>query len=133
MADMQKPQRGDETELFELYNDELMRRVARVVRTSHEIVEDACSIAWAQFLRHQPDRNREWRAWLFRTAQREAWHLDRERYEAKSLNADPDARAYASEPPDTRDRYHERDELEAAVEVLEQLPPRLRRMAFLRA
>src|ERR1700710_948349 len=64
MADEYKPQQGDEAELFALYNDQLMRRVARVVRTSPDIIEDACSIAWAQFLRHQPDRNREWRAWL---------------------------------------------------------------------
>src|SRR5215218_6027216 len=81
MADEPKPQQGDEAELFALYNDALMRRVARVVRTSPETIEDACSIAWAQFLRHQPDR----------------------------------------------------DDLEAAVDVLQRLPPRLRRVAFLRA
>src|SRR4051794_12593326 len=68
MADEPKPQQGDEAELFALHNDALMRRVARVVRTSPETIEDARSIAWAQFLRHQPDRDREWRAWLFRTA-----------------------------------------------------------------
>jgi len=76
MADDYKPQQGDEAELFALYNDELMRRVRGAVRTSPETVEDACSIAWAQFLRHQPDRKRDWRAWLFKTAQREAWALD---------------------------------------------------------
>jgi hypothetical protein len=72
-------------------------------------------------------------SWLFRTAQREAWHLDRERYEARSLDAAPHDGAHAPEPPDARDRFRERDELEAAVDVLERLPPRLRRMAFLRA
>ena len=38
----QKPQLGDEARLFELYNHELMRRVGRAVRTSPEVVEDAC-------------------------------------------------------------------------------------------
>src|SRR5215218_7119507 len=126
MADEPKPQQGDEAELFELYNDDLMRRVGRVVRTSPDIIEDACAIAWAQFLRCQPDRNREWRAWLFRTAQREAWQLDRRRYETRSLDAEHESPgAGAPEPADHIDRYRQRDELEAAVEVLGQLPPRL--------
>jgi DNA-directed RNA polymerase specialized sigma24 family protein len=85
MADDYKPQQGDEAELFVLYNDELRRRVQRAVNTSPETVEDACSVAWSQFLRHQPDHDRDWRAWLFKTAQREAWALDRARGEMKSL------------------------------------------------
>src|SRR5215217_9571140 len=133
MADDHKPQLGDEAELFELYNDELMRRVARVVRTSHETIEDACSIAWAQFLRHQPDRDREWRAWLFRTAQREAWALDQARHGTRSFDAEPGENGSAREPLDSRDQFGERDDLEAAVDVLERLPSRLRRVAFLRA
>lgn len=47
MANDYKPPQGDEAELFASYNDELMRRVRAVVRTSDAIVEDACSIAWA--------------------------------------------------------------------------------------
>src|SRR3954447_16104820 len=133
MADEPKPQQGDEAELFALYNDALMRRVARVVRTSPETIEDACSIAWAQFLRHQPDRDREWRAWLFKTAQREAWALDQARYGTKSFDAEPDENGSAAEPLDSRDQFADRDDLEAAVDVLERLPPRLRRIAFLRA
>lgn len=133
MADEHKPQQGDEAELFALYNDQLMRRVARVVRTSPDIIEDACSIAWAQFLRHQPDRNREWRAWLFRTAQREAWLLDGKRREMRPFDDDSGHAPRVTEPTDRRDAFTERDELEAAVDVLAQLPPRLRRIAFLRA
>ena len=131
MADDYKPQQGDEAELFERYNDQLMRRLARVVRTSPDVIEDACSIAWAQFLRHQPDRDREWRAWLFRTAQREAWLLDRKRRETRTFEADSDDRSWIAEPADRRDAFTERDELEAAVDVLAQLPPGLRRIAFL--
>ena len=133
MAGEYKPQQGDEAELFELYNRQLMRRVSAVVRTSPEIIEDACSIAWAQFLRHQPDRTREWRAWLFRTAQREAWILDGKRRETKPFDEVGGDGHSVTEPRDPRDAFTERDELEAAVDVLAQLPPRLRRIASLRA
>jgi hypothetical protein len=77
MADRrrQAPQRGDEAQLFRAYNDQLVRKVAAAVRASHDVVEDACAFAWAQFLVHQPDRDQEWQGSLFRTAQREAWAL----------------------------------------------------------
>lgn len=110
-----------------------MRRVSAVVRTSPEIIEDACSIAWAQFLRHQPDRNREWRAWLFKTAQREAWILDGKRRNMRPFDDDSGQAPRVSELIDHRDAFTERDELEAAVDVLAHLPPRLRQIAFLRA
>jgi RNA polymerase sigma factor (sigma-70 family) len=135
MDDRHKPPRGDEARLFEQFNDELMRTVGRNVQTSPEIVEDACSLAWAQFLAHQPDRSRHWKGWLFRTAQREAWRLDRQRYETLGI-APGETRPEPGvtwERADPKDRHDERLGLNAAVEVLEQLPPRLRRIAFLRA
>jgi DNA-directed RNA polymerase specialized sigma24 family protein len=73
----QQAQRGDETQLFLSFNDELLRTVRSVVRTSDQNIEDACTFAWVQFLLHQPDRDRSWKAWLVRVAQREAWMLDR--------------------------------------------------------
>ena len=82
---------------------------------------------------YQPDRNREWRAWLFRTAQREAWTLDQKRRETRPFEDESGDGALVAEPADRRDAFTERDELEAAVDVLGQLPPRLRRIAFLRA
>ena len=132
MADDYKPQQGDEAELFVSYNDALMRRVRAAVHTTEEIVEDACSIAWAQFLRHQPDRP-TCRAWLMTTATREAWSLDRRRRQTRSLSSTAEDGWIAGEPMDPRDQIELRDELDAAVQVLEQLPPRLRRIAFLRA
>jgi hypothetical protein len=57
VEDRHKPPRGDEARLFEQFNDELMRKVARNVQTSREVIEDACAIAWSQFLSHQPDRD----------------------------------------------------------------------------
>src|SRR3954454_10726219 len=69
---------GDEAELYREYNDHLMGLIARCVRTtSPQTVEDACAFAWAEFLRYQPDRSRNWRSWLFRTAEREAWRIER--------------------------------------------------------
>src|SRR5262249_50384182 len=69
---------GDEAELFRDYNDHLMRQIDRHVTTSSpHTVEDACSFAWAQFLRYQPNRSDNWRGWLFQTAIREAWLIER--------------------------------------------------------
>src|SRR4051794_32656947 len=77
--DLRPPARGDEAELFEAYSHELIRSVAgAVIKTTPQVIEDACAFAWAQFMEHQPDRDRNWRGWLFRTAQREAWRLQRE-------------------------------------------------------
>lgn len=48
--------KGDEDELFELYGDHLLRVVGAATRATRETVEDACSFAWAQLLRRQPER-----------------------------------------------------------------------------
>jgi DNA-directed RNA polymerase specialized sigma24 family protein len=70
--------RGDEAELFRAYNDQLMRAVAQATfATSPQIVEDACSFASTKFMENQPERDRNWRGWLFRVAQHEVWVLDR--------------------------------------------------------
>src|SRR4051794_33272717 len=76
-SDSRPPARGDEGELFRAFNAELMCSVANAVHASNaQNIEDACAFAWAQFLEHQPDRERNWRGWLFRTAQRQAWLLE---------------------------------------------------------
>ncbi len=64
MDNRAKPQQGDEARLFAQFK-ELMQSVGRSVRTSPEVIEDACSIAWAQFLAHQPDRARPWKGGCF--------------------------------------------------------------------
>jgi len=46
--DRHKPQQGDEARLFAEFNNDLVRSVGRSVHTSPEVIEDACSIAWAQ-------------------------------------------------------------------------------------
>ena len=71
------PPRGDEAELFRRFNGRLMAHITDVVRfTTRHTVEDACAHAWAQFLRLQPDRD-SCEGWLVRTAEREAWALER--------------------------------------------------------
>jgi hypothetical protein len=54
------------------YHADLFRTVAQNAHASLEQVEDACAFARDEFLRHQPGRDRNWRGWLFRVAQREA-------------------------------------------------------------
>jgi DNA-directed RNA polymerase specialized sigma24 family protein len=71
------PLHGDEAQLFDEFDAALRRRVQREVNTSHANIEDACAFAWLQFLRHQPDRDRAWRAWLVQVARREAYRLSR--------------------------------------------------------
>ena len=76
MADQDpRPARGDEAELFEAYSHELIRSVAgAVVRTTPQVIEDACAFAWAQFMEHQPDRDRNWRGWGASSAPPALWN-----------------------------------------------------------
>ena len=126
-----RPQiRGDELDLYAEFHFELVDKIGRRVNTSHENVEDACAYAWLQFFKLQPSRESEWKGWLFRVAQREAFRLDAlERREAE--NVDQDGRAV--ELPDPHDRQAERDELIAAIQELRRLPPRLQRLVLLRS
>ena len=136
MAD-QRPRpgaRGDEAELFRAFNPELMRDTAHALYgTSPDVVEDACSFAWSQFLLHQPDRDRNWRGWLFRTAQREGWKLERERRETTLARPTGEWLDETQEVEDQRDLYAIHERVNDAFSILEQLPPRLQRIAMLRA
>ena len=86
--------RGDEADLFLAFNRRLVRTTQFRGNTSPDTADDACAFAWIQFMRHQPDRNRHWRAWLFTTAEREAWRLHREAVE--TLPEDPGIDAVAA-------------------------------------
>jgi RNA polymerase sigma factor (sigma-70 family) len=66
--------RGDETALYQRYHRALVRAVSHAVRTTPELVEDACQTAWTILLRRQPDRSSLfW--WLYVVALREAYRL----------------------------------------------------------
>ena len=135
MADPRQrpPAHGDEAELFRSYNDELMLRVAGNVRGApKEVIEDACSFAWTAFLEYQPERERNWRGWMFRTAQRQAWELLRR---ARDRGADEllpyeDNLATTTNPVD---EIEQRSDVREALSVLAELPPRLQRIAVLKA
>lgn len=129
------PPRGDEARLFREFNDDLMRLVAGNVRTSSpQTVEDACAFAWTQFMEHQPDRDQNWRGWLFRTAQREAWAIERERAAVRDP-ADNHARmGYGpGVAPSALDDMELQARVEDAISILRGLPERLQHVAMLRA
>jgi DNA-directed RNA polymerase specialized sigma24 family protein len=90
MSDADPRLRGDEAQLYEQFNRELVRKV-RARSTRPELIEDACSFDWVQFMRFAPDRERSWRAWLLTTAEREAWWLHRLR---RSTRRSPKSRPY---------------------------------------
>ena len=68
--------RGDELDLYTEFHDELYRTIRSMVFSSRETAADACSFAWLQFLRYQPDRESNWKGWMVTTAKHEAWRLN---------------------------------------------------------
>src|SRR4051794_9747592 len=135
MADSHRrsPAQGDEAELFRTFNERLMHTVARRVdHTSAEVIEDACSFAWAAFLEHQPSRERNWQGWMMRTAERKAWELERQ---ARDNGSDfpVDERLIASEARSPVDEIEIRQDVREALTIVSMLSPRLQRIALLRA
>jgi RNA polymerase sigma factor (sigma-70 family) len=137
MADPRTPvaPRGDEAELFRSFNSMLMHDVeSSVFTTSPTVVEDACSHAWAQFMHYQPDRSRSWQGWLFRAAQREAWRLERQAREDRPLRTSEDERKTEfGQAIDPRDYQAISIGVDDALSIVQELPPRLQRIAMLRA
>jgi DNA-directed RNA polymerase specialized sigma24 family protein len=124
---------GDEAQLFDEFDATLRWRVQREVNTSHANVEDACAFAWLQFLRNQPDRDRAWRAWLVQVARREAYRLSRVESREPIRLGLPGEDGVHSNRADPRADSHQVVEVHEALELLAELRPRLRPIAFLRA
>jgi RNA polymerase sigma factor (sigma-70 family) len=123
---------GDEEDLFNSFNRALVRIVQRHTNTSRDVVDDACAFAWQQFLQHQPDRDRNWRAWLVKTAEREAWRLDGIDRNHASLSIDDlDWVAPAEWDVPDRDRAAIRMRLRDALEAFSRLPERRREIKAL--
>jgi len=78
---------GDEAALYRQHHQALRDAVARRVRLSGDLVEDACQTAWARLLRRQPDRCPELFGWLVTVAVHEAYDLSRRERRALSLDA----------------------------------------------
>jgi RNA polymerase sigma factor (sigma-70 family) len=113
---------GDETALYREWAPRLRRVVAGCVNTSDANLDDACSFAWAQLLRHQPRQETAF-AWMVTVAKREAWRLDRsERREACAIVA------LTEEMPHIADDASNREALRDVLENVERLHPRRRQM-----
>jgi hypothetical protein len=104
-----------------------MRTVQRRTNAPWEMVDDACGFAWQQFMRHQPDRDRNWRGWLITTAEREAWRLHA--IEAGHLSFSIEGGGGESavwDMPDRRDQVAIRMRLREALSALAEVPERRR-------
>src|SRR4051812_37358573 len=136
MADPHRfpPVRGDETELFRDFNDRLMRAVTRSARcTTPHTVEDACAFAWTEFVRRQPDRA-NCHGWLVVVAKREAWRIERERFDSERQVPLPiDEIERADDVISPVEEVEIRHDVGEALGVLAELRPRLQRVALLRA
>src|SRR4051794_21999094 len=125
--------RGDEAELFRSFNDELLRDIARAVRVrSPHTVEDACAFAWMEFMRHQPDRDLNWRGWLFRTAQRQAWTIERESRQTLALRDFEWEQFGPTRDAVGPDTTQINRDVQDALDLIGELPPRLQRIALMR-
>jgi transposase len=76
-------------------------------------------------MRWQPDRDRNWRAWLIKTAEREVWRLTHE--EGRTVGFEVrDSGELEYEPQDPCDRIQERADLRHALDLLSAVPERRR-------
>jgi DNA-directed RNA polymerase specialized sigma24 family protein len=107
---------GDEADVYREHHARLLAVLRVKVHTTDPIREDACSFAWLQFLRLQPDRDTAF-AWLCTTAIREAWRLTTLHHRHRELQREAPA------PVDTDLALDARD----ALNQLANLPDRQRR------
>jgi RNA polymerase sigma factor (sigma-70 family) len=82
--------RGDEAQLYRDHSAALRAAVRYRIYGSDALVEDACSFAWLQLMRHQPDRGPTLFAWLRTVAVREAYRLYRKEVHHDVTNLAPD-------------------------------------------
>lgn len=87
--------RGDEAELFERHAERLLRVVRRAIGGRRHVAEDACSFAWLQLLRTQPERGSIF-PWLCVVAINEARRLLKG--QARQAEFDEEAAGYAPSP-----------------------------------
>lgn len=112
---------------FEEHSQQLRAVVSRRVRTSAANIEDACALAWLQWVRHQPRGDYVF-PWLCSTAIREAIKLHRRTSQTVGLDQLTDGAADRAYGPE------DRLELIAAGQAFRQarLRPHERRLIALR-
>ena len=129
-----RPLRGDEAALFECHAARLTRVVRGSVNAPPHIVDEACSFAWFQLVRTQPERDAVF-AWLRVVATREAIRLWRRASRDDSLDRALEApgsggAGAVGEPRSLAGNADVARELELreALELIARLPERRRRI-----
>ena len=121
---------GDEAELYRELQPRLLALLGWTVSTREQTLEDACSFAWVQLIRYQPDRGSGVLGWLYVTARREALRLIAIEARTPVLEPAGDHHLIAFRTPaeeGSRERARE------ALEALGALPERQRRLLALKA
>jgi DNA-directed RNA polymerase specialized sigma24 family protein len=122
--------RGDEGELFLRYDQPLRAVVRRRVNAPPDVIEDACSAAWAILLRRQPDRGPTLLGWLIVVATREGYRMAGERSAHVALEDEGPGSNAPSPHHDPATALLAKAEL---AELADRLTPRQRRFVGLQA
>jgi RNA polymerase sigma factor (sigma-70 family) len=126
------PQQGDEHELFERYSERLRRATKLAIRTTPDIVDDACAFAWMKLVSNQPERATVF-GWLRMVARNEALRLDRLSRSVSGRVSHDFSNAGEFIVPASRGKAEVAQGLMELHERLEQLPQRQREIVFLNA
>lgn len=114
--------RGDEADLFNDHHSALEAAVRHLVADIDDaIVQDACSFAWLQLMRTQPERGDALFAWLRTVAVREAWKLAKRERRAGHFELVPHWHERLSD-----DTLQQTIDAHQALGALADLPPRQR-------
>lgn len=122
------PLRGDEPDLYREHQPRLVALLRGALSAREQTREDACSFAWVQLIRCQPERVHVM-AWLYVVARREALRLLALERRFPVLEAVGDHHVLAQRGP-LEDPTPER--ARAALEALAGLPQRQRRLMALK-
>jgi RNA polymerase sigma factor (sigma-70 family) len=124
----------DDAHLFAIYAQRLRAEVRRIVSTSPENVEDACSFAFLQLLRSEPDRDSAYE-WLVKVAVCEAIELESRSRRTLPLEHDDSDPDLVCEPAECTDMLALRLDIIAAREAIAaaRLSPRQARIVALQA
>ena len=120
---------GDEAELYRELQPRLLGLLRSTLTARVQTLEDACSFAWVQLIRTQPDRSSVF-GWLYVTARREALRLIAVERRTPTLEPAGDRHLLAFAAP-AADGARER--AAEALEALGAQPERQRRLLCLKA
>ncbi len=120
---------GDEAGLYRDLQPRLLGLLRSTLTARVQTLEDACSLAWVQLIRTQPDRSSVF-GWLYVTARREALRLIAVERRTPLLEPAGDHHLLAFRAP-----VHDgaRDRAREALEAVAALPERQRRLLCLQA